>query len=121
MDELYIATLKPVNKLKLLDLTSINDLNNNDLFESINFAVKLLINANENSYKICRKIANFIQKQGFDGFISNSHFEPYLDNKAININIFGSPIKEKKVKVININRLKLNKVNYNISFRTSIE
>lgn len=121
MDELYIATLKPVNKLKLLDLTNLNDLNDNDLFESIDFAVKLLINTNENSYKICRKIANFIQKQGFDGFISDSHFKLYLDNKAININILGSPIKENKVKVININRLNLNKVNYNISFGASIE
>ena len=121
MDELYIATLRPVNKLKLLDLTNINDINDTDLFESISFAINLLMNANENSYKICRKIANFIRKQAFDGFISDSHFKPYLDNKAINISIFGSPIKENKVKVISINRLNLNKINYKISLGASIE
>ena len=121
MDELYIATLRPVNKLKLLDFTNIDDLNDNDLFESIGFAINLLMNANENSYKICRKIANYIKRQGFDGFISDSHFKPYLNNSAINITIFGSPIKENKVKVLNINRLNLNKIKYDISFGSSIE
>lgn len=120
MDELYIATLRPVNKLKLLDFININDFDN-DLFESIGFAINILMNANENSYKICRKIANFIKMQGFDGFISDSHFKPYLNNKAINITLFGSPIKENKVKVININRLNLNKIKYDISFGSCLE
>lgn len=121
MDELYIAALKPINKLKLLDLTNINDINDADLFESISFAINLLMNANNNSYKICRKIAKYIQTQGFEGFISDSHFKPYLSDKAVNITIFGSPIKENKIEVININRLNLNKIKYNISFGASIE
>lgn len=120
-DELYMVTLKPTKKLKLLDLTKINDPYEYDLFESFDYAMNLLFNADKNSYTACRKIAKYIARFKFDGLLSNSYFNNYLKKKTINVTLFGNPIKEGKVKIIGINRLFVNKMHYDISFGPTVD
>lgn len=120
-DELYMVTLQPTTTLKLLDLTKIKDPNEYDLFESLDFAMNLLFNADKNSYTACRKIAKYIARFKFDGLLSTSYFNTYLNKKTINVTLFGNPIKENKVKIVGINRLFINKMHYDISFGPTLE
>ncbi|WP_205684926.1 RES family NAD+ phosphorylase [Poseidonibacter lekithochrous] len=139
-DNLYLATLIPSNTIKLLDLTEIIEDNETE-FESLDLAIHMLFYAGKHSYKISRAIARELEKQNFDGIIYPSYFSvmrtgamPFetvygmsirkietLKNHAKsqvipNIALFGRPIKEKKVIVSNINKLILNKINYDFGF-----
>lgn len=139
-DELYLATLIPNKTLKLLDLTDIIE-DNEDEFESLDLAIHMLFYAGKHSYNISRSIAKELQKQSFDGIIYPSYFSimrtgamPFdtvygisirkietLKNHAKsqvipNIALFGRPLKEKKVIVSNINKLILNKIDYDFGF-----
>jgi|Wag4MinimDraft_8_1082659.scaffolds.fasta_scaffold00145_4 hypothetical protein len=138
-DSLYLATLSPNEDLKLLDLTEIIE-DNKTPFESINQALYMLFLEDEKSYEIIRDIAKFVNNKGYDGIIYPSYFsllktrgvpfetvyglsvreipeyKEYAESKIIpNIAIFGHPIKENKVKVKNINKLNLKKVEYDFT------
>jgi len=135
-DSLYVATLSPRKKLKLLDLTIIVDDNKNP-FESINQALYMIFLEDDISYEIIHDIAEIVKNKGYDGIIYPSYFsllktggtpvetvyglsireipeyKEYAESKVIpNIALFGHPIKENKVKVKNINKLSLKKVEY---------
>ena len=65
-DELYLATLKPTQDLKLLDLTELLHEEVSE-FESLDLAVHMLFFAAEHSYEISRQIAVAANKAGFYG------------------------------------------------------
>jgi hypothetical protein len=141
-DELYVATLNPQKDLNLLDLSVV--LKEDDRiteFESLDMAVHMLFLAGKHSYKITREIAASARLAGFDGIIYPSYFSlirkgempfqtvygisnrriPQLQNREYaksvpNLAIFGRPIKEKKIKIICIDKLILNQVVYNFHF-----
>ncbi|SHJ23015.1 RES family NAD+ phosphorylase, partial [Flavobacterium terrae] len=133
-DELYIATLKPLSKLKLLDLTTTIQEENFNEFESLDIAVKMLHSAGNHSYEISRDIAKSILEAGFDGIIYPSFFSDLRtgstgnpiskfkeysaeDSHLIpNIALFGYPIKENKILVQSVNKLILDKVEYSVRF-----
>ena len=133
-DELYIATLKPLSKLKLLDLTQTIREENFNEFESLDIAVKMLHSAGNHSYDISRDIAKSILAAGFDGIIYPSFFSGQRNGSSgnpvnkfkkysnvashliPNIALFGYPIKANKIIVQNINKLILDKVEYHVRF-----
>lgn len=139
-DELFMATLKPKRKLKLLDLTELIEEDTTE-FESLDMALHMLFLAGKHSYTTCRALANRIKKEGFDGIIYPSYFSSYRTGaipfdtiRGISIRVFpgykdyaksqtiqnfalfGKPIEEKKVSVECINKVILNKVIYDIHF-----
>jgi hypothetical protein len=134
-DKLFFATLRPIQKLKLLDLTfSLHDYT--DPFESLDIAINMLFSASKYSYKISRKIACAAKKAGFDGIVFPSYFRSILSEiapfdtgphpdkgnepqRVANIALFGKPIENKMVEVVCINRLQLNHVKYDFLFGPS--
>lgn len=139
-DELYVATVRPVKSLKMLDLsTEISEKCTE--FESLNISITMLFYAGSHSYEILRLLSLEAYKKGFDGIIFPSFFTqarlgklPYpsvyqsLDNridefreiatsgKIPNIAIFGQPIEDKRIEVLSINKLILNRVVYDYFF-----
>lgn len=141
-DELYIATLSPLDKLRLLDLSEI--LIEKDCvseFESLDIAVFMLFGAGAHSYEILREVAHNAFENGFDGIIYPSYFtdlrtglekitttfgiahrripeyRKILKKQIVsNIALFNQPIKNEKVRVSCINRLVLNRADYHFSF-----
>lgn len=140
-DDIYLATLQPVNTLKMLDLTVLIKEENITEFESLDLAIHMLFLASSHSYPITRKIARTAKEKGYDGIIYPSYFSllrlgimPFqttygLSNRRViqyqeyeqhttipNALIFGHPIAEKRLQVKCINRLVLSQVAYDVRF-----
>lgn len=140
-DELYLAALKPVRELRLLDLTELLAEEHVTEFESLDMAVHMLFYAAEHSYPISRAIAVAARDSGFDGLIYPSYFSqvrseemPFETVYGIsvrrfpkaaqyaqsgvfpNVALFGRPLRDGIVGVTCINRLILRKARYNIGF-----
>jgi len=139
-DEMYIATLVPQRRLKLLDLAEPlwEDVTE---FESLDMAMHMLFLAGSHSYEICRELAKAAQSAGFDGLVYPSYFtllrtggipfetayglsarkfphmREHLRKSTIsNLALFGRPIADGSVRVQSTNRLVLKKVEYNLNF-----
>lgn len=139
-DELFVASLCPTKDLELLDLTELLEEEATE-FESLDIAIHMLFLARSHSYEICRNIALFAKKSGYDGIIYPSYFSTirtgavpfdtvygisirkfplytdYAKSQVIpNLALFGKPIKEGSVTVKCINKLILDKVQYDFQF-----
>ncbi len=142
-DELYVATLKPNSGLKLLDLTELLEEDCTE-FESLDLTIQMLFLAGKHSYEISNELSLTVKENGFDGIIYPSFFSlvrtgnvPFptvygISTRKIpqykeiersstiqNIALFGRPIRDKTVAVININKLGLNRVIYDYQFGPS--
>lgn len=137
-DEIYVATLKPLRNLRLLDLTHLLEEEGVTEFESLDMAVHMLFLARNHSYEISRAISIAAKMAGFDGIIYPSFFsllrtgghpfetafgislrrirqnaEDYVRAYTIpNLALFGRPIDESTVRVECINRLILTQIGY---------
>ena len=142
-DDSYVATLVPTTPLHLLNLAVLltdDEIPLNE-FESLDMAIHMLFLAGSYSYDITRRISLAAYSAGFDGLVYPSYFSllrigsaPLVTSYGIshrripgfqeheqlktipNIAIFGHPIKEGKVSVRCINRLILNRVEYEFHF-----
>lgn len=140
-DDLYVATLAPSRDLKLLDLTELLEEPDTSEFESLDMAVHMLFLAGDHSYEITRKIALAAYDAGYDGFVYPSYFSllqtghmPFETTYGIshrrfptqserekskiipNLALFGRPIEQGQVEVKCINKLILNRVEYDVHF-----
>jgi hypothetical protein len=140
-DNLYVATLQSTRELKLLDLSIILDEEEVTEFESLDIAINMLFSAGKHSYEICRSIAEAAAEAGFDGIIYPSYFSSlrtgimslrtiygmsirrmkqfrsYAKSHVIeNIALFDRPVKNKTVHVKCINKIILNRVEYDVQF-----
>ncbi|WP_198942658.1 RES family NAD+ phosphorylase [Methyloprofundus sedimenti] len=140
-DDIYLATLQPVNQLKMLDLTVLIKEENVTEFESLDLAMHMLFLAASHAYPITRNISRAAKERGYDGIIYPSYFsllrlgimpfqttyglshrripqyQDYEQHTAIpNAAIFGHPIADGKLKIKCINRLVLSQVAYDIRF-----
>ena len=140
-DDVYVATLVPTAKFKLLDLTAVLDEQSVSGFESLDLAVYMLFLAGEYSYEISRDIARAAESAGFDGVAFPSYFSflrtggmPFetsfgISNRSIsglrdrerskiipNLALFGRPIADGTLEVRCINRLILQWVEYGFHF-----
>lgn len=142
-DITFVATLTPTRDLHLLDLTTLLKEDVTE-FESLDLAIQMLFLSGKHSYRICRQIARAIRDAGFDGLIYPSYFTlartggmPFPTVYGIsvrrfpsmtkhvqaltvsNLALFGHPIEAGKVAVRSINRLFLNRVEYDMIFGPS--
>ena len=138
-DDLFVATLRPTRDLKLLNVATL--LEEEDEFESLDLAVNMLFLAGEHSYAISRAIARAAQRAGFDGLVYPSYFsmlrngvKPFettygishrtipqykeFEESKISFNyaIFGRPIEDGILEVSCINRVVLSTVVYSVHF-----
>lgn len=136
-DELYVATLKSQQDLRLLDLTHPLEETETE-FESLDMAIHMLFLARSHSYDIARDIALAAKEAGFDGVNYPSFFslirtgshpfetayglslrrfhperEQYVEATTIrNLALFGRPMESGLVSAECINRLILTHVGY---------
>ncbi len=137
-DLIYVATLDPVQPLKLLDLTHIpeNDVNP---FESLDIALHYIFRAGNYSYEITRTLARSALNAGYDGILFPSYFSslragapvfetlwglptrsfPQMQSRIRsqtipNVCLFGRPVAEKKLIVRSINRVHLEQAIYRL-------
>lgn len=140
-DEIYLATLRPIAQLKMLDLTVLIKEEHVTEFESLDIAIHMLFLASAHAYPITRMISRAAKENGYDGIIYPSYFsllrlgimpfqttyglshrripqyQEYEQYTAIpNAAIFGHPLAEGKLKVKCINRLVLSQVAYDVRF-----
>lgn len=139
-DETFLATLRPVRELKLLDLTEVLQEETTE-FESLDMAIHMLFLAGRYSYKISQDIALRARNAGFDGLIYPSYFSllrtglrPFETTLGIsfrrfpqyrdfmkevafpNLAIFGRPVQDGLLKVDCMNRLVITSVGYSFIF-----
>lgn len=140
-DAVFLATLRSNRDMKLLDLTEILPYGESSEFESLDMAVHMLFLAGEHSYEICREIALYAHRQGYDGLVYPSFYSllksgkipfeasfglshrlfPQLYDRerakiTSNLALFGHPLKQGDVGVHSINRLVLRRVQYEFHF-----
>lgn len=140
-DDIYLATLQPIQELKLLDLSVLINEENITTFESLDEAMHMLFLASSHAYPITRAISKTAYNHGFDGIVFPSYFSllksgtmPFqttygISNRRIpeyqaleqnlitpNIALFGYPIRDNKIKVKCINKLTLSMVAYDVRF-----
>jgi hypothetical protein len=140
-DELYVATLTPTSRIRLLDLSALLVHEETTEFESLDMAVHMLFLAASHSYPIARRICEVIKRDGFDGIVYPSYFsllrlgaipfdtaygislrrfphlQQYEQAKAIpNLAIFGRPVSDGRIEIQCINKLVLNRVEYSVHF-----
>lgn len=140
-DALFIATLRPVRELKLLNLVDFADEAFSHPCEDLDHAMVMLFLAQSHAYPISRAIACAARDAGYDGLVYPSFFsmlrngvQPFessfgLSNRSIpelrpmeaakmipNLAIFGRPIHEGTLTVTCINRVILRKATYSIHF-----
>ncbi|EMB9233991.1 RES family NAD+ phosphorylase [Vibrio alginolyticus] len=136
-DDIYVATLKTSEDLRLLDLTHVLEEDQTE-FESLDLAIHMLFLAKSHSYEISRNIVKAAEKAGYDGVIYPSFFslvrtgghpfetvyglslrrhhperEKYADAYTIkNLALFRFPLRSGLVEVVSINRLVITHVGY---------
>ena len=140
-DALFLATLRPVRELKLLNLVSFSDEPSSPPCEDLDHATVMLFLAEPHAYPISRAIACAARDAGYDGLVYPSFFsmlrngvQPFesysgLSNRSIselrpmeaakmipNLAIFGRPIQDGMLTVTCINRVILRKATYSIHF-----
>jgi hypothetical protein len=140
-DEIYLATLTPTRTLRLLNLAEPLLEEGVTEFESLDIAVHMLFLAGRHSYEISRDFARAAQKAGFDGLVYPSYFTllrtgemPFATTYGMshrrfpqllehtrrstisNVALFGRPVADRSVAVRSINRVVLNRVEYNVRF-----
>ena len=139
-DLTYVAAMSPTRNLRLLDLTKLLKEDGTE-FESLDLTIQMLFLAGKHSYRICREIALAARGAGFHGLVYPSYFTlartggmPFptvygisvrrfpSQTEAIqaltipNLALFGRPIEDGTVSLRSINRLQLNRVDYDILF-----
>ena len=140
-DEVYVATLAPLRRLRLPNLAEALTEEGVTEFESLDMAVHMLFLAGRHSYEVTRAIACAAQKAGFDGLVYPSYFtllrtgempfettlglshrrfpgfpEHARKNTISNLALFGRPIADGSVQVRCIDRVMLSKVDYRLNF-----
>lgn len=136
-DDIYVATLRTIKNLRLLDLTHVLEENSTE-FESLDMAIHMLFLAKSHSYEISRAIVKAAKIAGYDGVIYPSFFslirtgghpfetsyglslrryhperEKYAQAYTIeNLALFGFPLQSKLVEMVSINRLIITHVGY---------
>ena len=141
-DDLFVATLRPVRDLHLLDVAALLDEPQEvDEFESLDLAVNMLFLAGEHSYPLTQELSRAARSAGFDGLVYPSYFsmlrngvKPFETTYGIshrkiaqyrefeeakmsaNFAIFGRPIQDRLIDVCYINRVVLSSVFYSVHF-----
>lgn len=117
-DDVFIATLRPTTKLRLIDLSgNYDEPEDIDPFDSVEWFLRgLMFSSRPDVHRHCRRIAQTIKEETrCDGIVYNSYFMNVVGDNSepqINYGIFGNPINEGKLRVSSINTVKLEQIAY---------
>lgn len=113
-DEMYLASVMIEESVRILDLTTAS-VSSVDPSEDLSYSLFCLFGAGRDTYPITKEIAEEVYRQGYDGLMYWSYFNQISHLNDKNLALFGTPIKDGRVKVISIDRLLLNQVHYSYS------
>lgn len=112
-DEFYLATLNLTKELKIIDMTDCVKTDIVTMFDSPIPTIHYMISTqNSDSQNYCRRISKRIKMMGYDGFIYPSFYNKVKESKALNLALFGFPIKENKLTMKSLNRIRINDTCY---------
>lgn len=114
-DECFVCISRVSRDLNLLDLAAEID-ETGSPFESSGLAMKFLFTSDSKGYKYTRAIVSAAEEAGYDGIWYPSYFNLVRENGKPNVGLFGSPIRNKDVEVVGINRALLKSASYTVRF-----
>jgi hypothetical protein len=87
---------------------------NSTPWDSLNHALGWIFSSSTESYSITKDIANYIYEKEFDGIVYPSYFQQVSIHNLNHVNyaIFGTPIRDKKLNVVCINKINISRVTY---------
>lgn len=116
-DYTMLAVFQPTRKLKILNIShNIDDSDAKTPFERVDILIQKLVYSGKSEYQLCQEMAMEINNVGYDGFLSSSYFGQAHKQKLYNINLFGYPVEEGKIKLLSTNRVKLASLSYEYHF-----
>jgi hypothetical protein len=115
LDEIVIATLRTTRDLRIVDFESLDEPAPLTPFQCIGHFLHGLSVATEDEYPKCRMLSRRLFERGFDGFTYRSFFSKVKGNALTNIALFGHPIREAKVSMTSVNRIKIDRIDYGFS------
>ena len=113
-DEILLATFKANKKLTLIDLQNIDDGIIKSPLERPSVFIDIILNSTD--YQFCQMLAERISERGYDGIKYESYYSNVIEESHFNILLFGYPLKEGKISLYSLNRIKLDKIEYKYTF-----
>lgn len=116
-DWIAVGSFVPARPLRLLDLADdIDDSTAQTPFERVDILMAKLAFAGTEDYDLCREMATKVHALGVDGFYYKSYFAQAHKRSLRNIALFGRPAREGKLRLISVNRVRLESVEYKFRF-----
>lgn len=113
-DEMYLASVSIEKPVRVLDLTTVS-VSSEDPSEDLSYSLFHLFGAGKDAYPITKEIAEEVYRKGYDGLTYWSYFNRISHLKDKNLALFGTPIKDGRVKVVSIDRVLMEQVHYSYS------
>jgi len=115
IDEIVLATLRTTRDLTVIDFQDLHEPTPFTPFQCIGHFVYGLSVATEDEYPKCRMLARRMSKLGVDGFTYRSFFSTVKASDLTNAAFFGFPIQDGKISVTSLNRIKIDRIDYDFS------
>jgi hypothetical protein len=113
IDEVVLATFVSEKCLRVLDLYDFPNTGTTiDPFNSVDILITKLCHSGPHEYDKCRLLARAVAQAAFDGMIVPSYFSQVKDKSLPNLLLFGFPETDKKISLQSLNRVKLDRVQY---------
>ena len=113
------ALKRPLRVLNLCDIVR-GDLDQSDFVERMALLSGLLF-PHERDYFMTQSFSRHIEKRGFDGIMHPSAFR-YIGNvESRNLVIFGSPVKDGRLELLDINAVTVGSFSYDLRFGPAYE
>jgi hypothetical protein len=115
IDEILLATLRTVRDLTVIDFQDIHEPPPLTPFQCVSHFLYGLSASTEDEYPKCRMLARRILELGVDGFTHRSFFSAVKADDLTNVALFGYPIREAKISIKSLNRIKIDRIDYQFS------
>jgi hypothetical protein len=115
VDEIVLATFHANRNLITIDFQNLHEPPPNTPFQCIAHFIYGLSVATEDEYPKCRMLARRMLELHVDGFTYRSFFSSVKADELTNIALFGYPIRDGKLSMASLNRIKLDRIDYRFS------
>ncbi len=113
-DEITLATFDAARELSLLNFQEVDEPEPGYAFGCVGHFLRGLTANAEERYPMCRLVARKIRELGFDGFVYRSFFSCVRPQELANVALFGWPVREGKLSLRSLNRVRLEEVTYKL-------
>lgn len=108
-DDALLARFEITTPLRILDLPSVKDPEFTDPHESMELILEALTNSRY-SHRNLQTVSTFAHSLNYDGIRYRSFYSQMLKHDTFSVVLFGSPIRDSKIKLSSLNRINLRSV-----------